>query len=705
MSGPLCVAVDSAGDVITATNPTGGEQAWTVTHVDEHVIRAISCASTSLCIAVDTNGNVIDSAEPTRGEHAWAPADVDGETPIVGISCPSTSLCVAVDGGGNVLSSTDPTEGVGAWSATQVDEHVLGGVSCSSESLCVMFDGKGNVLTSTEPTKGKSAWSAAHVDPANFLGGVSCTTGLCVAVNGNGDAFSSTNPTTGAASWSNAHVDSANPVRLLGVSCPSTGLCVAVDDKNDVLSSTNPTGGAQAWGTRSLGAEEGPLLGLSCPSTSLCVAGGEAAVFTSTDPANSGTWTKEIEWVFPVPDYGEGEEIFGPFASVSCGSVSLCVASLDTYDEYDELQSSTDPLGGEDAWTNPGFDVSGGNRPPPHDEDPVLGVSCAASLCAAVDLAGNVLTAAEPGSGKNVATVAPVDTKPLLGISCPSASLCVAVDSAGNVLVSTDPTGGAGAWSVTNVDGSNRLTAVSCVSGSLCVATDAAGDMLSSTDPAGGAGAWSAVLVDPDHAFTSVSCTPAASGLCVAVDNAGYAVMSTFSPQTGGEHNGGDQNGSSESSGGQSGGPNTSTGPSLPIVVSGVFRILGVKVEGNGQIVLTLAAPGAGSFNALATAAIGKAAADSRKATSRKAGRGRKITYGTGSAMALGAGSVTVTIKPTKSALGALKSSRTLRVPVTVVFHPRGGSPTTASETVTARYQPRRSRACSASKGACRGRR
>jgi hypothetical protein len=74
--------------------------------------------------------------------------------------------------------------------------------------------------------------------------------------------------------------------------------------------------------------------------------------------------------------------------------------------------------------------------------------------------------------------------------------------------------------------------------------------------------------------------------------------------------------------------------------------------------------------------------------------------------MVLGARAMMVTIKPTKGALAALKSARMLCVPITIVFHPRSGLPTTVSETVTVRYQPlRRARACSASKGACRGKR
>jgi hypothetical protein len=396
-------------------------------------------------------------------------------------------------------------------------------------------------------------------------------------------------------------------------------------------------------------------------------------------------------------------EYFGPLASVSCASVSFCVAGLDPNNDFDHLAKSSDPTGGESTWfsTTP-FLMGDHSKNTPDGNNPFLGVSCASpSLCAVVDAAGNVLTSTDPASSESTWTLVPVDNNPLRGVSCPSASLCVAVDSAGNVVTSTSPTGGESAWSVANVDGTTKLTSVSCASESLCVAVDATGNVLSSTDPTGGPAAWSVVPADPGHALTSVSCTPA--GLCVAVDNAGYAVMSTFSPQTrGGGEPGGHQTGAT-----------TPTGPSpsilSPAPVSGTFSIAGVKVGNNGQIVLTLKAPDAGSFDALATAEIGSAAAGSREKTEHKTGRARKITYGTGSATVPGADMMTLTIKPTKVALGSLKDLRTLRVPVTIVFRPRSGLPTSASETVTVtvRYNPspRRSRACSASKGACRGKR
>ncbi|MGH2853324.1 MAG: hypothetical protein ACRDLF_03920 [Solirubrobacteraceae bacterium] len=697
VSGPLCVAVDNAGDVLTSTDPTGGEHGWAVTHLNEEVIHAVSCATASLCVAVENNGNVIASTEPTNGEHAWTPAHIDGERSIFDVSCPSTSLCVAVDLAGDVLTSSKPAGGAGTWTVTEVDEHALGAISCSSPSSCVAVDSVGHVLTSAEPAGGKSAWAATHIDPGEYLFGVSCTSSLCAAVNGYGDVFTATDPGGGAGSWTNTHIDSSNPASILGVSCASTTLCLAVDNAHDVLISTEPTN-THAWVTT--GSHErggGTFRAVACPSASVCLAAEEYGVYTS-DPTGKSPdiWTQRFERPFPeILD--PGVEYLGPLASISCASATFCIANLDSFNDFDRLASSTDPASAWHAVVGEGRIVGSGNhRPPPNQyDDPILGVSCASeSLCVAVDAAGNTITSTDPASSGSMWTIAPVETQPIWGISCPSSSLCVAIDHAGDVLTTTDPTTSTPSWTITDADGTNHLIGISCASESLCVAVDAAGNVLSSTDPAGGPGAWSVVPADPGHTLTSVSCTPAVAGLCVAVDNAGYAVTSTFSPQTEGGRPGG------ESGGGQTGGTTTSLEPSLPPPVVGVFRVLSAKVGRDGQIVLTFEAPAAGSIDARATVSIRKAAGSSKRKTKRT----RKVTYGTGSAFAPGIDTMTVTIKPTKSALGALKSSRTLRVPVTILFHPRSGSPTTVSETVTVRYlPPRRARACSASRGACRG--
>jgi hypothetical protein len=104
----LCVAVDTAGDVVTTTDPTGAASSWTISHVDPHGLVAISCPSTALCVAVDNAGDVVTTTDPTGGSASWTIRHVDGPRALVAISCPSTKLCVAVDSAGYVIHGTAP---------------------------------------------------------------------------------------------------------------------------------------------------------------------------------------------------------------------------------------------------------------------------------------------------------------------------------------------------------------------------------------------------------------------------------------------------------------------------------------------------------------------------------------------------------------------------------------------------------------------
>jgi len=100
----LCVAVDSAGNVVTSTNPIGGRRAWTVTRVDRRIaLNAVSCPSVSLCVAVDGAGNVVTSKRPMGGRRWWRLATVDRVEVLSGVSCASESQCVAVGDGANDL--------------------------------------------------------------------------------------------------------------------------------------------------------------------------------------------------------------------------------------------------------------------------------------------------------------------------------------------------------------------------------------------------------------------------------------------------------------------------------------------------------------------------------------------------------------------------------------------------------------------------
>jgi hypothetical protein len=384
-------------------------------------------------------------------------------------------------------------------------------------------------------------------------------------------------------------------------------------------------------------------------------------------------WTDEAGYNFPPELFRKGEELIGPLASVSCTSASLCVASLDSNDEFNELTTSVDPLGGKAAWTLVNHVVGARNVRPPYDGDPITGVSCASlTLCVAVDDAGNVMTSSEPGNGEGVWTIFPADANSLRGVTCPSTSLCVAVDSAGNIVSSTNPTGGNSAWTSTPVNVGIPLTGVSCVSQSLCVAVDAKGDVLTSTEPAGGAGGWAIASVDAGHAFTSVSCSP--DGLCTAVDDAGYAVTAMLSSHA---------EGHVEVPSGTSG----TLPPMPPTSVTSTYELLGIKIGYDGQIVVTLKTSGAGSLNVVGRATIGGIAARARDKTNNKSRR--SIIYGMGAASTLGTHIVTVPITPSTPALAALRRLRALRVVLDLTFRPQHGTSVVTKRTVFVRYRRR----------------
>jgi hypothetical protein len=83
-------------------------------------------------------------------------------------------------------------------------------------------------------------------------------------------------------------------------------------------------------------------------------------------------------------------------------------------------------------------------------------------------------------------------------------------------------------WSgASEIDSGQPLTAISCPSLGLCVAVDGAGRALVSTQPGvNAAGSWSAPFaIDGSTALTAITC--ASASLCVALDGEGHAVQST----------------------------------------------------------------------------------------------------------------------------------------------------------------------------------
>jgi len=280
-----------------------------------------------------------------------------------------------------------------------------------------------------------------------------------------------------------------------------------------------PAGAAPSLGWSSpLEIDRGQALSaVSCPSMGLCVAvdgAGRASVSTSPALASAGAWSAP----FALPGAGA-------LKAVSCASTTLCAA----LDGEGRLSLSTRPtVPGSGSWA-PAFSLPGALG--------LTSVSCpAATLCVAVDGTGHAVVSTAPASASAAAWSAPFalpGAGALTSVGCASATLCAAVDGAGHVFLSTDPAGGAGAWHARLIDPTSGLVAVSCYQPDSCVALDGAGAAIASADvtaeisgaagPGSGA-TWSSTAFDAFGAPATLSCVT--SGLCVAVDGAGYAFAS-----------------------------------------------------------------------------------------------------------------------------------------------------------------------------------
>ena len=274
----LCVAV-GGDDVATSSSPASGP--WTVSRVDTATdqgspasFQAVSCPAISLCVAVDTAGEVLTSTNPAGGPSTWQSVEVTPGYWLRDVSCPTVSLCLAVDNNGDVASSTNPTGGSTAWTVANVDSgpcasqvagascearpaegRPLEAVSCPSVSLCVAGDGEGDIVTSTNPTGGAGAWLVTYVDP--------------VAWPGQNEVLQS---------------------RIDGVSCPTSSFCAATDDTGNVLTSQSPRGGATAWKVSARGGGTA----VACPSVSRCLTAGYPEITESDEPLSGLPWTPEL---------------------------------------------------------------------------------------------------------------------------------------------------------------------------------------------------------------------------------------------------------------------------------------------------------------------------------------------------------------------------------------------------------------------------
>jgi hypothetical protein len=312
----LCVAADSSGNVITSNGPVGGGQAWKVAHVDNNTVSCetgecpaslpvISCPSVSFCIAMDTAGSVLTTTDPTAGAAAWISTKLDTPYAVESLSCPSVSLCVAGDDGGDILVSPDPENGARTWSIAKIDSapcpayfcHVaraLISIACPAVSMCVTGDWAGHLFYSTDPTGGGSAWSLGYVDSGTVAGNlaVSPTTGipsivcpssnLCLATDEVGNLLVSEDPASTNPTWRQTVASPHPSGAILGsrgqfsLACPSGAFCAALDAlaPSEADLSYQPLAG-QSWTPVPID-PGGKLNALVCPSVVLCLASDQA---------------------------------------------------------------------------------------------------------------------------------------------------------------------------------------------------------------------------------------------------------------------------------------------------------------------------------------------------------------------------------------------------------------------------------------------
>jgi hypothetical protein len=246
----FCAAVDTMGSVITSTDPTGGSAAWAAVKIRQDIdfagtaipvpLTAVSCASAHLCVSGnDYPREIMTATHPQGGPEAWSDRigighrhSADG---LVSVSCPSTGFCAAL-GDRAVYASTAPT---GPASTKLAMSESLEAISCGSRSLCVAVAGNGEavgsggVWRSTNPAGRHPRWTLTHPDLHQQFAVACRGRSLCVATDSIGRVAMSAHPAAADPSWQTAHVDRANVIS--GISCPTIELCVAGDTSGNVL--------------------------------------------------------------------------------------------------------------------------------------------------------------------------------------------------------------------------------------------------------------------------------------------------------------------------------------------------------------------------------------------------------------------------------------------------------------------------------------
>lgn len=315
-------------------------------------------------------------------------------------------------------------------------------LACPSVSLCVATDAAGNVVVSNAPAASPPRWSVISLDPGQALVSVSCPQPtFCIAIDTHGHAFISSAPTM-PHSWT----ATSAPSDVRDVTCTSASLCLG--GGFDVYATTAPAGGAGSWQVVD-GEDDGPLCGeadcvpgvniVSCASSSLCVSGDTyGGADSSTDPTGG-----QQAWSGRGPQAGD-------YVGLACPTMSLCVGICPVGDGANGFDCPGGGYGDATIVTwNPSRATPRGVRGSFRDIWPSwpTGLWCASSTaCFASDTQGDLLASADPAGAWDVVWSVGQQSpaNPVVGVACPSPDRCIAITGSGRLLVGARPPSPAG---------------------------------------------------------------------------------------------------------------------------------------------------------------------------------------------------------------------------------------------------------------------
>jgi hypothetical protein len=381
-----------------------------------------------------------------------------------------------------------------------------------------------SILSTPSALAGGLNWGTATRVERHKLIGITCPTArLCVAFDGVGNVAMSSAPFSAHPAWRLASVDRKSG--LTGIACPSVALCVGYDASHQLVASRDPGAGKPAW--RSFPIDPHNMIsGLACPTAHLCVATDNSGnLLTATNPAGrAAAWTVQFlgDTAPTYECFHYGQDCPVTLDGLSCATASLCVA----LDQAGNVVGSNDPAGGASTWRVL-LQANFGQSPIGY-----VGVTCpTASLCVAYDgYGGDILTSTNAlARSPNWRTATPTGTQGVFGGSCASASLCIAEAGNGGAYLSTAPSSVSGWRSLPFLDTTPPASsaAAACFPPSVCLVADQRGNLYSSTTPAT-LGSWHHIRVP--NPITDFTCT--AGSDCVTVDTGGRAMTATKTPPT-----------------------------------------------------------------------------------------------------------------------------------------------------------------------------